>query len=128
MRIAGEENINFLVINQVTDSLHSLIADGQHHSTSLSRDKWKTLIGSQASLQPNCNRQGFNSICPDNNHSKARIGIVANNQEDCGTCDSRIGFGTGGKPLVSNTCGNVAKREADNGDQHFEAMCYIFIL
>ncbi|XP_020619933.1 uncharacterized skeletal organic matrix protein 5-like [Orbicella faveolata] len=53
MRIPGEENINFLVINQTADSLHSLLADGQHRATSLGRDTWKTLIGSQASLQMN---------------------------------------------------------------------------
>jgi len=126
MRIPGEDKINFLVINQVADSLHSLIAHGQHRPTSLRRDKWKTLIGFQASLQPHCNIEGFNAICPYDNHSKARIGIVANNQNDCNTCDSRIGFGTGGKPSNSDTCGNVAK--IDNGYQYIRAMGYIFIL
>ena len=30
-------------------------------------------------------------------HSKARIGILANEGGDCHSCNSRIGFGTGGK-------------------------------
>jgi len=49
------QQINFIVINKQANSLCSLIADGQHRVTSLGRDMWKTLIGSQASLQLNCN-------------------------------------------------------------------------
>ena len=47
--------------------------------------------------------------------SKARIGIIANQQNDCSTCDSRIGFGTGGLQDDSNPCGNEATRSPDNG-------------
>ena len=128
MRIHGEQNINFLVINQEAHSLHSLIADERYRPTSLGRDRWKTLIGSQASLQQNCNKEGFNAICSWKDHSKARIGFVSNNQMECKSCDSRIGFGTGGKPLAKNTCGNVARSSPDNGDQDIQAMGYIFIL
>ena len=130
MRILGEQNINFLVLNQVANSLYSLIADGQYRSTSLGRDKWKTLIGSQASLQQNCDKEGFNVICLWGDHSKARIGFVGNNQIKCDSCDSRIGFGTGGQPFDSNTCGNVATDSSapDNGGQDIHAMGYIFIL
>ena len=128
MRIHGEENINFLVINKEAESLLSLIADGQYRPTSLGREKWKTLIGSRASLQQSCNREGFNVHCSWYDHSKARIGFVANNQIECNSCDSRIGFGTGGKPFDSYTCGNVATSAPDNGDQHISAMGYIFIL
>ena len=130
MKIHGERNINFLVINKTAASLHSLIADGKYRPTSLSRDSWKTLIGSRASLQRDCNREGFNAFCSWTDHSKARIGFVGNNQNDCISCDSRIGFGTGGKPFDSNTCGNVASASSapDNGHQYIEAMGYIFIL
>ena len=128
MRIHGEENINFLLINKEANSLYSLIADGQYRSTSLGRGKWKTLIGSRASLQQNCGREGFNARCTWHDHSKARIGIVGNNKNECKSCDSRIGFGTGGKPFDSNACGNVATSAPDNGDQYIKAMGYIFIL
>ena len=127
MRIAGEQDINFLVIIKAADSLYSLIEDGQHRPTSLGRDKWKTLIGSQASLQQNCSREGFNAFCTQQDHSKARIGFVGNNQIACDSCDSRIGFGTGGKHSES-TCGNAATRSPDNGDRDIQAMGYIFIL
>ena len=128
MKIHGEENINFLVINHAANSLHSLIADEKYRPTSLGRDRWKTLIGPRASLQQNCNKEGFNVKCIWDDHSKAIIGFVGNNQNQCKSCDSRIGFGTGGKPFDSNTCGNVAKGASDIGDQYIEAMGYIFIL
>ncbi|XP_078351793.1 putative skeletal organic matrix protein 5 isoform X2 [Oculina patagonica] len=102
------QQINFVVINQQANSLYSLIADGQYRATSLGRNTWKTLIGSQASLQTSCNKEGFNAMASRRRHSKARIGILGNQENDCNSCDSRIGFGTGGKHDDSNTCGNEA--------------------
>ena len=37
-----------------------------------------------------------------------RIGILGNNQDDCATVDSRIGFGMQGLPDYSITCGVAA--------------------
>ena len=71
--------------------------------------------------------EGFNAVCSSQYNSKARIGILANNEDDCKLCDSRIGFGTEGYPDNSNTCGNVAKHEPDNGDKYIKATGYIFI-
>ena len=110
------QQLNFVVINKHADSLHSLITDGQYRATSLGRNTWKTLIGSQASLQTNCNMEGFNARCHFRSDSKARIGILGNQQDDCDSCNSRIGFGTGGYWDDSNTCGNQAMLSADNGD------------
>ena len=59
-------------------------------------------------LQKNCNRQGFN-VRGDGRHPNspdARIGIIANNEDECVTCDSRLGFGTARGLGDSNTCGN----------------------
>ena len=126
MRLPGEQNINFLAINQAANSLYSLLADGQHRATSLGRDAWKTLIGSQASLQMNCNMEGFNSRCFWSPNSRVRIGFAANNQADCWTCDSRIGFGSGGSPDDLNTCGQAAQN-GDNGNSFITAMCYLFV-
>ena len=121
-----DQQFKSVVINYQARSLYSLIADDEYRATSLGRDTWKKLIGSQASLQTNCNKEGFNVLCGASN-SKARIGIVANNQDDCGTCDSRIGFGTGGFPDYFNTCGNVAPLQPDNGRQRIKAMGYILV-
>ena len=121
------EQINYIVINKQASSLHSLIADGQHRITSLGRDTWKSLIGAQASLQPKCSKEGFNVLSGDIPHSKARIGILGNQEDNCDTCDSRIGFGTGGKHDDSNTCGNKASHGADNGDKNIKTMGYILV-
>ena len=108
------QQINFIVINKQANSLYSLIADGQYRATSLGRNAWKKLIGSQASLQTYCNKKGFNAVFTEQ-FSRARIGIVGDDNLFCATCNSRIGFGTGGWPDDSNTCGNEAKHAADNG-------------
>ena len=122
-----DQQFKSVVINYQARSLYSLIADNIYRNTSLGRDTWKELIASQASLQLNCNKEGFNVLIGSKQQSKARIGIVGNNENDCRSCDSRIGFGTGGDYDDSNTCGNEATYNADNGDQHIKAMGYILV-
>ena len=100
MKIPGEETTNFITIDQSAESLHSLIADGQFRPTSAGRDTWKSLLGSQGSLQHNCNREGFNVQSDLQNRPKTRIGMIGNNEGDCFSCDSRIGFGSGGAPVT----------------------------
>ena len=122
----GEQD-NFITINKSASSLYSLIADGKYRATSLGRNTWKKLIGSRASLQRNCNKEGFNAVGENHSHSKARIGYIANQENDCRTCDSRIGFGTGGYHDDSNTCGNQATHNPDNGNKNIRAMGYILV-
>ena len=122
-----DQQFKSVVINYQARSLYSLIADNIYRNTSLGRDTWKELIASQASLQLNCNKEGFNVLIGSKQQSKARIGIVGNNENDCRSCDSRIGFGTGGDYDDSNTCGNEATYNADNGDRHIKAMGYILV-
>ncbi|PFX12675.1 hypothetical protein AWC38_SpisGene23325 [Stylophora pistillata] len=122
----GEED-SFIAIDKPASSLYSLIADGKYRATSLGRNSWKRLIGSRASLQRNCNKEGFNVVCTRASHSKARIGYIGNQESNCGSCDSRIGFGTGGNPDDSNTCGNQARHNPDNSKRHITAMGYISV-
>ena len=119
--------LRFIVINRHANSLLSLIADGKYRATSLGRNTWKSLVGSRASLQLNCNKEGFNAVGYSSSHSKARIGITANDQNNCYSCNSRIGFGTGGLNNDSNTCGNEAYHGPDNGNKHIKAMGYILV-
>ena len=120
------EQVNFILINKTAESLHSLIADGEYRNTSLGRNTWKMLLGSDASLQHNCNKEGFNAhTAPDK--IRARIGILANQEDNCESNDSRIGFGTAGGTDDSNTCGNLAAFGGDNGDKNIKAMGYIFV-
>ena len=114
-----DQQINFIVVNKTARSLYSLIADAQYRNTTLGRDTWKTLIGTDFFLQPKCNMEGFNAVC--NGFSKARIGILGNNENDCLTCDSRIGFGTAGHHFDFNTCGYV------KFGKQIIAMGYIFV-
>ena len=95
----------------------------------MGRNTWKTLISSQASLQLNCNKEGFNAACSYKGGPTraARIGILGNNENDCVTCNSRIGFGTGGPADDSNTCGNEVAASPDNGDKYIKAMGYILV-
>ena len=101
------QQIKFIVINKQANSLYSLIADGKYRKTSLGRNKWLSLIGSKASLQLNCNKEGFNAKCTLSGRSKTRIGILGNDQKDCHQCNSRLGFGSGGNFDKTNTCGNL---------------------
>ena len=125
MKISGQ--LRFIVITKQASSLHSLIADGMWRTSSLGRNEWKKLIGAQGSLQLNCSKEGFNAVCSSSYHSKARIGYVANDNNQCSSCDSRIGFGTGGYPDNFNTCGNVAAHSPDNRNRHIKAMGYILV-
>ena len=130
MKINGQ--MRFIVINRNANSLYELIADEVYRSTNLGRDTWKSLIGPEASLQYNCEREGFNAKGDMRFYlSKARIGIIGNQDNDCNSPDSRIGFGTGGEGHESiygeNTCGNEAAWTSDNGDQSIRAMGYILV-
>ena len=113
--------VNFIQITESASSLYSLIADGQYRPTSLGRNTWFSLIASGASFNDNCNKEGFNTECTYAHRSKARIGILGNNEDDCTSCNSRVGFGTGGKNDDSNTCGNHAS------SQNIKAFGYIFV-
>ena len=118
----------FILINKQASSLYSLIADGTYRATSLGRGKWKSLLGYQASLQLKCGQEGFNTF-HIRSSNKARIGILGNQEDDCATPDSRIGFGTAGYPDHGGTCGNAAddRYSPDNGGKIIRAMGYIFV-
>ena len=124
-----DQQIRFIVINKQASSLYSLIADDVYRRTSLGRGTWKSLIGSQASLQHRCNREGFNAKSRIDNHGRARIGIIGDNVNNCKWTDSRIGFGGGGVPNSNNACGNEAAADegADNGPKSIKTMGFILV-
>ena len=128
MKIPGRP-IKFMLVNKQAQSLHALIADGKYRATSLGLNKWKKLIGPQASLQVNCKKEGFNAAAGRSGYAKIRIGIIGNDQKDCLTTDSRIGFGGGGQGDDSNTCGNDAIKHpsSDNGARKIKTMGYILV-
>ncbi|XP_015756851.1 PREDICTED: uncharacterized protein LOC107336295 [Acropora digitifera] len=101
MRGLGQQDIRFVVIPKKADSLHSLIGDGNYSATFLSRNKWIGLMSGFQNLQGNCRKEGFNPSCTSSPR-RVRIGILGNNEEDCGTCDSLLGFGLD----VARSCGD----------------------
>lgn len=122
---------NWISINYSAPSLYSLLANKTYQPTNLTRRKWKSLL-QDSSLQLNCNKEGFNAQCSNGkgNPTSIRIGIASNDQDNCGTCDSRIGFGSAGKRGLQhddNSCGNEAAKTADNGNKHTYAFCYILL-
>ena len=123
----------WIVINYNASSLFDVIADGVFRNTTVEKNKWLSLMDG-SDLQQHCNKEGFNINTPGhyspNAHLKVRIGIIANNQNDCNSCDSCIGFGT----LVrgcdgetrKTTCGNIGIcGQLDN--KNTAAFGYIFV-
>lgn len=87
-------------------SLHALIQPGVHIPTNLGRDAWIGLV-SGGTLQPYCNLEGLN-VWPSNtmpHYHRVRIGVVANEQADCSSPNSRIGIG--GTSADDLNCGTL---------------------
>ena len=82
---------NWLLVNYFANSLYSVIANGNYSQINAGRAEWISLIN-DAKLQPNCNKEGFNMKFSAY-YLKLRMGIVGNNENDCESCDSVIGFG-----------------------------------
>ncbi|HEY5147565.1 MAG TPA: fibrinogen-like YCDxxxxGGGW domain-containing protein [Polyangiaceae bacterium] len=76
------------------------LVNGPYTPTALGRSAWVTLAD-DASLELNCNVEGFNAYFSAP-YARARIGLIANNENDCNTPDSAIGFGVEDGP--SNGC------------------------
>ena len=87
-------------------------------------------------MQKGYNKTGFNIKSEQSDraliNSRARIGILGNNENDLYSPDSRIGFGTGGTARDeddTNSCGNEAASglSADNDRKSIKAFCYVLI-
>ena len=125
-----EENLKAFSFLHSASSLYSLIADGEYRQTNLGRNKWKWLI-SGSSLQYNCNKEGFNVY---SKLSRVRLGLIANNQDDCESPDSFIGLGAHSN-WRNNAAGNLAKEKSDagrdlspdNGEKNLKLMGYILV-
>jgi hypothetical protein len=101
-------------------SLRDLMASG-YHPSALGRAGWETIA--EGSLQTNCNSEGVNVNTP---MASVRLGILANENNDCNTCDSFIGFGGFYQGKDSFACGNLALYSPDKGDRATPLFGYIF--
>ncbi len=107
--------LNYMKVSYVGTSLYDVIKDGAFKATSAGRDAWKSLIVG-SSLQLNCNQEGFNTL-------DCRIGIVNNQENDCLSPDSWLGFGCN-----TVTVGNWANGQwqPDNGGKNYATFGYVF--
>eukprot|EP00794_Sanderia_malayensis_P010883 gene10883-12039_t len=123
----------WLKISKSATSLLSIFQGGDYQETTVSRTTWMGLI-SGSSLQSNCNREGFN-VKRNDNTMIARIGLIANQENECASPDSCIGFGLPSSYLYPSSeffpirsivsCGNSAYYS--NQDQWVPAMGYLLI-
>jgi hypothetical protein len=89
-----------------------------------------------------CRQGSTPATCPPRHptstpYARARIGILANDANDCATPDSFIGIGAAigpGNPCVTTgtsgvTAGNVAPGScsADNGAKNVASFAYVFV-
>ena len=114
MKVNGETK--WISFDYNASSLYSVIKNETFESTNAGREKWRFLIDG-SSLQTHCNREGFNVKVYNSyggGYIKARIGIVANNNNNCNDCDSCIGFGISVRGCDGirrhSTCGNIVAR------------------
>ena len=126
------DTTNWIKLNHTAESLHSVIADGVYKPTSFGRNMWKSLLD-DSSLQTECSLEGFNShanVTNVSNQAVVRIGIIADNKDNCVSCNSRLGVGGGGDRgrQKVNPCGNEAVHwKLDNKEKHLKAFCYILL-
>jgi hypothetical protein len=67
---------------------------GGYVATTAGRSAWKALAGEASSLQHNCNVEGIDNW--PGSYMHVRLGFLANQEADCNSPDSAIGFGIGG--------------------------------
>ena len=125
----------WIVISDIqAASLFDVIAGGVFKNTTVGREAWRSLINASF-FQENCNLEGLNvqpASSSYGNYVKVRIGIVANNQDNCNSCDSCIGFGIlirscSGYDLTSKSCGASKAGCYGNLNTNMVALGYILV-
>jgi hypothetical protein len=120
--MAQNQATHWLILPIEGQSLAALMTTG-FHATNVGRSAWERLPA-RGSLQTNCNREGINVETPQ---ASVRIGILANNQNDCATCNSVIGLGAKGMSIGELACGNVADTSPDNGTRDDALFGYVMV-
>jgi hypothetical protein len=119
----------------VRPSLKDAFAGGRL-ATSIGRSAWLSLLDAPA-LQPNCNDEGFDiDYTAAGPYPRVRLGIVGNDQSDCGSPDSYLGIGAEFitthpcfGPNVEVVVGNVARKGCFGvtEDRTITAFAYVFV-
>lgn len=104
--------------NRGTWKLRDIFGHGNNRDCGcdMNRGKWYAL-SDNPSLQHHCNRQGFNV---HHTGARVRIGTITNQEGNCGSPDSRLGFGGRGSwcgQHYNNACGNECRCSCQHGDR-----------
>ena len=127
MKDSADDVTKWIEIQHNASSLFKVIANGNFTATNVGRYTWLSHISRlYALLQPHCNKEGFNILDGHRNQeSHVRIGIIINNENDCDTCDSFIGFGAS-YYRSSITCGRFLWKWLVS-DEQIAAFGYILV-
>ena len=75
-------------------------------------------------------QEGFNTRSTNSRrvsiNARARVGFIANNENDCVTPDSYVGIGTK-FVAFTNSAGNLAYYSPDNGNINTRTIAYIMV-
>jgi hypothetical protein len=119
-----------LTLPLAASSLQSLFAGGAR-STTAGRGAWRGLVSSP-SLQPFCNAEGVNQSVPG--YRRVRLGILTNQENECGSPDSGLGVGFGNdsngcvtSAFAATAAGNVATCGSDDGDRNTQLFTMLFV-
>ena len=132
----GPLDLQWVRLDAGKPSLSEVFKTDTYLMSALGRAAWKAFVAN-SSLQPNCNREGFNVGAPTQgaqDYARIRIGIIANGEMDCNTPNSYIGVGGGwiGQNCqggLKSTTGNRALMscDADNGTKDLAGFALVFV-
>ena len=123
--------INWLTMTYGASSLWSVIhAGGLVVSNAPTREQFEALAGPQASLQLNCPEVGFSLRSFTATPTSVRIGMLTNDQNDCSSPDSFLGFGglftyTIVNLPAGNFCAGGASCDSGGGSVNIPAFGYV---
>jgi len=112
-----------IILDVGANSCVELFNRGQT-DTALDRSAWLSMVP-MVSLQDNCGMQGIN-VAPETDHARVRIGIIGNEQGNCGSANSRIGVGGAGEN-DDVTTGNVARWNGFGNNRDTVSFAYVFV-
>ena len=115
-----------LTVDASGPSLRAMLT-GKPIATKADLLQWEALLP-KGSLQAHCHSQGLAVVA--SNGAKVRVGILGNNEKDCGSVDSWLGLGA--VPVVCGqkatpTVGNVACWGPDHGPANTAATAWLMV-
>lgn len=119
----ASDTLRDLIIDQSANSMYDLIRSGTYTATSRGPSEWDSLMES-GFLYGSCYRQGFNS---NSSQYKVRIGILGDNNADCGSPNSFIGVGATASEFGGVAAGNYAVDDLSTQIRATKTFSYVFV-